>query len=221
MLKKIKFIGIIQIACAVIASLLSFFVLHANGMLTFTKWLQWEIFWYIMFMIFSNVIFAHRIAQGKVQEVLFFLSTFICVSNILAFIIYSLVQCNFNFERLDWLGFLDQVIVFDPNFYGIALVFFGVCLLIYCKFIDPKMLYFMRGGIHGAGKLKQIESNLENSRWMTDEERNKLFKKHKYTMLGEVKKDGIPVAAKLINKDKDMEVVFNSPCHSLIIGSTG
>ena len=115
MFKKIKFIGIIQIVCAAIASLLSFFVLHANGMLTFGKWLQWEIFWYIMLMIFSNVIFAHRIAQGKVQEVLFFLSTFICVSNILAFVLYALIQCNFNFSRLDWLGYLDKVIVFDFN----------------------------------------------------------------------------------------------------------
>ena len=56
---------------------------------------------------------------------------------------------------------------------------------------------------------------------MTDEERNERFKKHKFSALGEVEKDGIPVCAKLINKDKDMEVVFNSPCHSLIIGSTG
>ena len=179
MLKKIKFIGLIQIVCAAIASLLSFFVLHANGMLTLEKWLQWEIFWYIMLMIFSNVIFAHRIAQGKLQEVLFFLSTFICISNILAFILYSLIQCNFNFSRLDWLAFLDQVVAFDFNFYGMALMFFGFCLFIYCKFIDPKMLYFMKGGIRGKGKLKQIESNLENSRWMTDEERNKLFKRHK------------------------------------------
>ena len=221
MLKKIKFIGLIQIVCAVIASLLSFFVLHANEMLSFGKWLQWEIFWYVMLMIFSGVIFAHRIAQGKVQEVLFLTCTFICVSNILAFVLYSLIQCNFDFSRLEWLGFLDRVVAFDFKFYGIALVIFGFLLFIYCKYIDPKMLYFMRGGIHGKGKLKQIESNLENSRWMTDEERNKLFKRHKYSALGEVKKDGIPVCAKLINKDKDMEVVFNSPCHSLIIGSTG
>ena len=126
MLKKIKFIGLIQIICAVIASLVSFLVLHANDMLSFGKWLQWEIFWYIMLMIFSNVIFAHRIAQGKVQEVLFFLSTFICVSNLLAFILYALIQSNFNFSRLDWLGFLDKVIVFDFNFYGLALVFFAI-----------------------------------------------------------------------------------------------
>ena len=221
MLKKIKFFGLIQIICAVIASLLSLFVLHANGMLNFGKWLQWEIFWYIMLMIFSNVIFAHRIAQGKAQEIIFFLSTFICVANILAFVLYALIQCNFDFNRLDWLGFLDKIIVFDINFYGIALVFFGLLVFVYCKFIDPKMLHFMRGGIHGKGKLKQIESNLENSRWMTDAERDQLFKKHKYSTLAEVKKDGIPVCAKLVNKDKDMEVVFNSPCHSLIIGSTG
>ena len=131
MLKKIKFIGLIQIVCAVIASLLSLFVLHANGMLKFEKWLQWEIFWYVMLMIFSNVIFAHRIAQGKVQEVLFFLSTFICISNILAFILYALIASNFNFSRLDWLGFLDKIIVFDINFYGIALVIFGMLVFVY------------------------------------------------------------------------------------------
>jgi hypothetical protein len=117
MLKKIKFIGLIQIICAVIASLISLLVLHANDMLSFGKWLQWEIFWYVMLMIFSNVIFAHRIAQGKVQEVLFFLSTFITISNILAFVLYSLIKCNFNFYRLDWLGFLDRIVALDFNVY--------------------------------------------------------------------------------------------------------
>ena len=56
---------------------------------------------------------------------------------------------------------------------------------------------------------------------MSDEERDKIFKAHKYSKLSEVNKDGIPVMAKLTDKDKDMKVVFNSPCHSLIIGSTG
>ena len=154
MFKKIRFIGIIQIICAAIAALLSFFVLHANEMLTFGNWLQWVIFWYIMLMIFSNVIFSHRYAHGKVQEVIFFLSTFTCISNILAFIIYSLIQCNFNFARLDWLSFLDKVVAFDAAFYGIALVIFGVCLFVYCKFIDPKMLYFLKAGMYGKGKLK-------------------------------------------------------------------
>ena len=128
MLKKITFIGIVQIVCAIIASLLSLIVLHENEMLTFGKWLQWEIFWYIMLMIFSNMIFAHKYAQGKAQEILFSLSTFICVSNLMAFVLYCLIQCDFKFEKLDWLGFLDKVVVFDINFYGIALVFFGICV---------------------------------------------------------------------------------------------
>ena len=95
MLKKITFIGIIQIICAALAGLLSVWVLYANDMLTLGKWVQWEIFWYIMLMIFSNVIFAHRYAQGKVQELLFLTSTFICISNLLSFVTYSLIQCNF------------------------------------------------------------------------------------------------------------------------------
>ena len=221
MLKKIGFFGIIQIICATIAALLSYMVLKSNNMLTFGKWLRWEIFWYVILAIFTTVIFAHKYAQGKVQEVIFFLSTAVSVANLLAFPLYCLIKSKFNFSKLNWLYFLDKITVFDINYYGIVLILLGIFVLIYCKFIDPKMLYFLKGGIRGKGKLKQIESNLENSRWMTDEERNKIFKTHKFSQLASVKKDGIPVCAKLINKEKDMEVVFNSPCHSLIIGSTG
>ena len=152
---------------------------------------------------------------------MFFLATAISVSNLIAFPLYCLIKSRFNFSKLNWLLFLDKITVFDINYYGIVLILLGVFILIYCKFIDPKMLYFLKGGIRGKGKLKQIESNLENSRWMTDEERNKIFKTHKFSQITSAKKDGIPVCAKLINKEKDMEVVFNSPCHSLIIGSTG
>ena len=66
-----------------------------------------------------------------------------------------------------------------------------------------------------------MEANLENSRWLNDDEKKKIFKPCKYSQLGNIKKDGVPVMAKLTNKDKDMEILFNSPCHSIIIGSTG
>jgi len=56
---------------------------------------------------------------------------------------------------------------------------------------------------------------------MNDEEQKRLFKTYKYSNLKNTKKDGIPVMAKLTPNGKDMEVAFNSPCHSLIIGSTG
>jgi type IV secretory pathway TraG/TraD family ATPase VirD4 len=81
--------------------------------------------------------------------------------------------------------------------------------------------FLFKKGLTGKGKLKSIDSNLENSRWMNNEEKNKAFKTHKYSELKGIKKDGIPVMAELSQNGKDMKVLFNSPCHSIIIGATG
>lgn len=221
MLRKVRFISIIQLICATMAVVVSLVILKSNNILTFSKFFKWFIFTYIMFMIISNIFFVHKYNSGKSQEIIFLLSTAICISNLLAFPIYCLIKCNFDFSKLDWFGYLDKIVSFDISFYGIALLIFMVFLIIYCRFINPQILSLVRGGLRGTGKLKQIESNLENSRWMSKEEKNKVFKTYKFSKIKDVKKDGIPVCAKLINKDKDMEIAFNSPCHSLVIGSTG
>ena len=86
-------------------------------------------------------------------------------------------------------------------YYGIVVIMFIAFVAVYIYFIDRRMLPMLRAGMRGSGKLKQVESNLENSRWMKDEERDKIFKPHKYSNLHEVKKDGIPVMAKMTDKD--------------------
>ena len=172
-------------------------------------------------MLLSNVLLSHRFSEGRLQEILFLLSTALLVSNLLGYLFFCLIMCRFELKMLDWFGFLESIVAFNPTYYGIVVIMFIAFVAIYCYFIDRRMLLMMRAGIKGSGKLKQVESNLENSRWMKDSERDKIFKPHKYSKLAEVKKDGIPVMAKLIDKDKDMKVVYNSPCHSLIIGSTG
>ena len=54
-----------------------------------------------------------------------------------------------------------------------------------------------------SNNLKQVKgSNLENSRWMNDKEKKKLFKVHRYSELANVKKDGIPVTATLDRNEK-------------------
>ena len=76
-------------------------------------------------------------------------------------------------------------------------------MFVYCTFIDRRIIkYFSGSGLKGSGKLKTINSNLENSRWMSDQERDKIFKRHAYSKLSTVNKDGIPVMAKLKNKNK-------------------
>ena len=221
MKQKIGFVGIIQLVCAALSAVLSLLILISQESLTFLSFLRWLIFLYVILMLLSNVVLSHRFSQGRLQEVLFLISTSLLVSNLLGYVVFCLIKCSFNFKMLDWFGFLQRIVAFDPMYYGIVLIMFIAFIVIYCYFIDRRMLLMMRAGIRGTGKLKQVETNLENSRWMSDEERDKIFKPHKYSKLHEVKKDGIPVMAKLTDKDRDMKVVFNSPCHALVIGSTG
>ena len=221
MKEKLGFIGIIQLICAGLSALISLFVLISQESLTFVAFLRWFLFLYVILMLLSNVLLSHRFSEGRLQEVLFLISTSLLISNLLGYVVFCLIKCGFDFKILDWFGFLQSIIAFDAMYYGIVVIMFIVFVAIYCYFIDRRMLLMMRAGMKGKGKLKQVETNLENSRWMRDDERDKIFKPHKYSKLHEVKKDGIPVMAKMIDKDKDMKVVFNSPCHSLIIGSTG
>lgn len=67
---------------------------------------------------------------------------------------------------------------------------------------------------------KDGESVLENSRFMTDKERDQNFHPCRFSGLGEEKKDGVPVRA-YYTKKKELEVNLAPPMHSLIIGSTG
>ncbi|MGN0822733.1 MAG: type IV secretory system conjugative DNA transfer family protein [Candidatus Gallimonas sp.] len=220
-MKKLGFYGVIILVCLCLSAAFSFGVLWLGKLFSFPNLLRWTLFWFVMFMFVSNLLFVHKFTSGKKQEVLFFIVAELLISNLFGYAIYCLIECGFDLARLDWLGFLNQIVAFDLRYYGIVLLIFLILVVVYCKFVDPKMLNFMKSGIHGKGKLKQVESNLENSRWMTKEERDKLFQRYKFSKLGEVKKDGIPVMAKLTAKDRDMDVCFNSPCHTLVIGSTG
>ena len=70
------------------------------------------------------------------------------------------------------------------------------------------------------GEVDRVEGSLENSRFLTEKERDKYFPEHLYSELNKVEKDGIPVRAVLNNK-KMLEVNFLPGAHSLIIGATG
>ncbi len=186
-------------------------------------YLQWMLFIYVNLAIISNIFFAHQYATGKVTEILFFFSVSISISNITGYVLFTLIKAGFDFAIIDWVGCLIDVLKLDPMFFGLALVIFFGFVFFYVSVFDRRILNFSgSGGLRTHGDLKQLNSsNLENSRWMNETERHSNFKYHKYSELAECKKDGIPVAAKVIGKNKDMEVAFNSPCHSIIIGSTG
>lgn len=78
-----------------------------------------------------------------------------------------------------------------------------------------------KGLLGGQGDKNVVsDSALENSRFLTDKERDKYFPLATYEQLQQVKKDGVPVRAVLDKKGK-LEVNFLSGAHSLVIGATG
>ena len=71
-----------------------------------------------------------------------------------------------------------------------------------------------------GGEKDRVEGSLENSRFLTDEERDKYFPPFTYETLPEAKKDGVPARAVL---DKHGKLVgnFKPGVHALVIGATG
>ena len=92
-------------------------------------------------------------------------------------------------------------------------------------------IYALNGGFHTArkstimlkgkgGEKDRIEGSLENSRFLTDEERVKYFPPFTYETLSEVKKDGVPARA-VLDKKGHLVGNFKPGVHALVIGATG
>ena len=177
------------------------------------------IFFTISTFFLLSIIFSNRFSTGVVQEVLFVISSLLIISEIMGYLVFSLVDCGFNFSEIDWLGSFTRSTV-SWIFYLIIGLLFLAFFLIYVLMINKNFVSIITN--KSANNLKQVkDTNLENSRWMNNKEKKELFNYYSFNQLGSVKKDGVPIGAILSNKDKDMEVGFNSPCHSIIIGSTG
>jgi len=229
-MKKRTVVLIVQGACLIVASILSFIILNSRELLTVNGDLQYVtiiecVLWFhVLLSLLCNILVSHKYAEGKLQEVIFFGSSTFSIGFILSYILVSLMDCNFDFNHVDWVGSLIKIFTFKIIlFFPILLVMMILYTIFYGTCIDRNIFkLFQSSGLRGEGKLKQLHgSNLEDSRWMNTEEKNKVFKSHKYSQLANVKKDGIPVSAVMTSNGKDMDVMFNSPCHSIIIGSTG
>ena len=115
---------------------------------------------------------------------------------------------------------LDPAYLLEPRtlFVGLAAVIIGIVLY----WISSGMNLNFGDGIFSRGdKGGDVDASvLENSRFMTEKERDSNFAPVMYEGLAGVKKDGIPVRALVDNKGK-LKVNFMSGAHSLVIGSTG
>ena len=209
-------------AALVLSAAIALPMLAVSGALTLMNALKTIAFFFALLLCIGVTAFANKMFTGKVHDVIFTFGVLLLVSFFLATIVFALIVNKGNFSNFDWLGVFERMMNWDWKFYAIQLGVLLVTGAVYFGFFDRDMWKFMRfNGLRGRGKLKEVEANLENSRWMEDDEKKKIFKPHKYSELGSVKKDGVPVMAQLTKNGKDMEILFNSPCHSIIIGSTG
>ena len=104
----------------------------------------------------------------------------------------------------------------DTYLYGACVIALGVLLYFMFKRPSAKSAKKMM-----KGKAENFDSNLENSRFMTEKEKDFNFTPYKFTKLNESKKDGIPVYAEYNKKRKELDINLASPMHGLIIGATG
>lgn len=100
---------------------------------------------------------------------------------------------------------------------GIAVGSLGVLLYLLLK--GPGAGFrkkYLRGS---AGDV--VKSSLENSRFMTEKEKNQNFPHREYHELPSQKQDGIPVYAVYSKKRNDIDINLSASVHGIIIGATG
>ena len=113
---------------------------------------------------------------------------------------------------------VDYSLMFLPNTYiygAAATALIALLILIFSRPTAKKAKKVMKS------KVENFESNLENSRFITEKERDFNFSPYKFTKLRDSSKDGVPVYAEYNKKRKELDVNLASPMHGLIIGATG
>ena len=91
-------------------------------------------------------------------------------------------------------------------------------------------VYAIGGGFRGwmgqsvlggkGGEASRVEGSLENSRFLTEKERDKYFPPFTYETLKDAKNDGVPARA-VLNKRGQLEGNWKPGVHALVIGATG
>ena len=107
----------------------------------------------------------------------------------------------------------------EPLTWGIGFAIMLVLALIFA--ISGGFGTFRGGSLLGkSGDGDRIEGSLENSRFLTDAERDKYFPTFTYETLPQSKNDGVPARA-VLNKKGKLEGNWKSGVHALVIGATG
>jgi len=151
---------------------------------------------FLLVSVFRGLKWSTRFAEGGIRS-LFDVAIvgLLCVST-LSLAIYALIVSHFKLGDMNWRVIFSRCLI-DGRFYATFFIVYALFFVLYYGFISREELrgvIFFRG-IRGKGEIAQIEANLENSRWMTDAERDKIFTSLSYSELKDTKKDGVPIRA--------------------------
>ncbi len=150
--------------------------------------------------------------------VLLYFMIFVIGSGLFGFVFRSLIDSLGSIVRGEGLVWDFSLITKGSTW---VMGFIAMALLVVLLFAGKG--FFRRDfgqGIFRNSKGGDVESVLENSRFMSDKERNKFFPASIYDELAKSKKDGAPVRA-VLNKKGQLEINFMPGAHALVIGSTG
>ena len=220
LLSLAKPIGIragISLAFAMLLALVG--VVLVCGTFVFSSWLiaTLAVFCFALISALLPMLFSRT--SAAVSKILTTVYSFGVVSAIFSLLLYAIICSRFDFSDMDW-QLIFKSFMADKLFYLLLLICSIFFVAGYYGFVNRAELEELIASFTGKSKLNQVEANLENSRWMTGAERDKIFTSCKYSELANMKKDGVPIRA-LFDGKSDMKITFNSPCHGLIIGSTG
>ena len=162
---------------------------------------------------------GNMIKSAKTSTLLIYICVFVISAPILGVALRFVVENIGNSVSGDPWVFRPQLFLEAATWIvGGALVILGV------------VIFTISGGFRGTvgGSLLKgkgaekdaVMGSLENSRFLTDKERDKYFPAFTYESLAQTKKDGVPVRAVL---DKNGQLVgnFKPGVHALVIGATG
>ena len=134
---------------------------------------------------------------------------------------YIVATLRFNMmvviETNDFNRLWEPSLLLDPVTYMSGLVAILVAVVLY--FVFRKENESKRAMRMMKGKAQSVDGALENSRFMTDSERDSNFAAHDFSKLRESKKDGVPLRA--FFEGGKLRINLAPPMHGLIIGSTG
>jgi type IV secretion system protein VirD4 len=159
-----------------------------------------------------------------IRKIILIVAGAVVLSGVLGFIVKTSMNLITDLGTKKGLQ-VDASILLQPTTWGIgalAVLLIGIIYLLSGNNLDD-VFGHGRGLLGKKGKVDVVEGSLENSRFLTDKERDRYFPGHDYTELAKLtgpKNDGIPVRA-VLDKKKNLQINFLNGAHSLIIGATG